>query len=427
MVESRGAPYFGAFVVLLVPVLISRQTLWRPDRTFGPEHNVQIAEAQAWWNGRLDLPERKWDTAFVNGRVYSYFPPMFTLLATLIVPFADGVPHWVMVGLSGLVPLLSYRLFLRLARSVPWAVVLSVGFVCGTSVWPVLASTLQYGTPYLVNHTLSTIGLLVMLIELCGRRRLWVLGLGFAITILSRQMTGCYALVVLSCAWLGRCAEDCEHPAGARGRDAGSREGTEPRRWRRLAWGVLLCLVPVMVYMSLNTAKFGHPFHTGYMANHENRDDVFAREARAFGLLSVHWIPRNFYYSNIGLPRLHTIEIEGRRQSYLRHNMMGTGIWWTSPVLLWIWFHWRERCRDPIRVSLLISAAGVYGLLLLWHATGAEQRGFNRYSVDYLPAVFALIVPSCLMGWRRWLTLAMIASGVAYYCVVLPIPHVRIW
>ena len=101
--------------------------LWRPDTRFNIESNVQIAEAEAWWNGRLDLPERKWDTALKDGRVYSYFPPMFTIIAAGVVPFTNGVPYWFIVVLAIVVPLCAYVLFYRVTRSPVWGALYTSG------------------------------------------------------------------------------------------------------------------------------------------------------------------------------------------------------------------------------------------------------------------------------------------------------------
>lgn len=402
----RSHVWRGAAVVLAAVGLLSRADLWRPDCVFDGRRNVQIAEAQSWWHGRLDLPERPWDTALLNGRVYSYFPPMFTLVAAVFVPWFAGVPHWAVVALSALVPLLAYRLFLDRTRSVTWAMGLAFGFVCGTSAWPVTDLTIRSAAPYHVNHVLSTIGVLLIVMEFLGRRRLWPQFIGLALTTLSRQLTVGFALAPLATAWWS---------------------GPRERRWLRLAGACAACGLPLAAYAALNTLKFGHPFQTGYMLNHEGRDDVFAREARAHGLLSWHWVPRNLYYSNLGPPDGHVIHSDGRREVYLHPNNMGTGIWWTTPLLIWLFVEFRSICRDRWRAVLLLSVAMVYGLSTFWHATGAVQRGYNRYSLDYLPALLALLVPACLAGWRRWVSLAMIAWSVVYFCVLLPKPHIQVW
>jgi len=66
-------------------VLLCPAKLRRPDTVFTLQENIQIAEAQAWWSGRLDLPERKHDSALFDGRVYSPFPPLFSRLAAALL------------------------------------------------------------------------------------------------------------------------------------------------------------------------------------------------------------------------------------------------------------------------------------------------------------------------------------------------------
>jgi hypothetical protein len=352
------------------------------------------------------LPERVHDTALSGGRVYSYFPPMFSFLAAAFVPFFDGVPHLAIVLLVAGVIVLSYWLFFQRSASATWSVILTLGLVCGTSAWPVLDRTLRGVPPYHVNHALSMIGILLLLTQYFGRRRVWVALLGLAMTALSRQLTIVFALPLAFMAY---------HPVTSTG------------RWNRLALATAGCLAVAGVYLALNTLKFGNPLTTGYMLNHEGRDDIFAREAREHGTLSLHWIPRNLYYANIGLPQLRTVAESGENRTYLRPNTMGTGIWWTSPILLWLLFDIRRIIRDRAGLPLLIASAMLFLLLMLWHATGALQRGYNRYSLDYLPVLFALITPSCIVGWRKWLTLAMIGWGIAYFVWILPVPHIRVW
>ena len=101
----------GAVVLLVTFVLLTEAKLWRSGDIFHLENNSQIGEATSWWEGRLDLPRRMWDTALKDGKVYSHFPPMFTMLAALVVPFLGGVPHWlVVVALALPVPLLAAAL-----------------------------------------------------------------------------------------------------------------------------------------------------------------------------------------------------------------------------------------------------------------------------------------------------------------------------
>jgi len=403
---SRGQWCLGAGIVLLVCGLLNTEPLYRPGTLRGFTSNVQIGEAQAWRQGRLDLPERVWDTALKDGKVYSYFPPMFTILAAAVVPLFGGVPHEFILALVAVVPLGAYALFHRLTHSVAWAVVFALAYVCGTSVWPVLAKTITYARPYHVNHTLASIGLLLMLLEYFGRRRVWPAAVGLLLAALSRQLTILYALPLVFLAVA---------------------DGPRERRRHRLALAMGAVALTGGVYLGLNTLKFGHPLRTGYMLNHEGRNDVFAREAREHGTLSLHWVPRNLYYTNLGFPRVHRVTVAGRDGVYVLPNTMGTGIWWTTPLLLLLLPDLPRLLRERRSLALLGAAFGIYALLMLWHATGAVQRGYNRYSLDYLPVLLALLAPRCIVGRRRWAALAMIGWSIAYFRVLLPMPHVQVW
>ena len=97
------------------------------------------------------------------------------------------------------------------------------------------------------------------------------------------------------------------------------------------------------------------------------------------------------------------------------------------PLLLFLFVDARRILKDPHKAALLLGAASVFGLLMFWHATGAMQRGYNRYSLDYLPALLVLIAPLAIEGRRRWVTVGLIACGVLYFEVLLPMPHIQVW
>jgi hypothetical protein len=414
--ESGRAIWLGAAVVVLACGLLNEARLWRPETTFTIKHNVQIAEADAWWHGRLDLAERRWDTALKDGRAYSCYPPLFTFLAAALWPVFHGVPHWAVVLLVLPIPLLAYVLFRRRTGSAGWGALLAIGLVCGTSLLPVLDKTLRGASHYYINHALATIGLLILLIESFGRRRVWVCGFGLAVSALSRQLTLAYLLPV---AWLAVCGV-----SGPRGAEASTRHV----RTSRVAQAAIAGLFVVAVLMTMNTLKFGRPWDSGYAhIFNERSGDRFADDVAAHGLFSVHYVPRNLYYMNFGFPEVHRIEMAGESQVHLRPNTMGTGIWWTTPLLLWLFVGLRRLAADPLSRWYLVGAVLVVAVLLFYHNTGAQQRGFNRFSLDYIPVLLALVAPWCVAGRRRWITVAMVAFGVWYFRFWLAWPHVRIW
>jgi hypothetical protein len=389
----RNAAAVG--VVLTVCAVVCPAKLIRPGATFDVRENAQIAEAKAWWGGRFDLPERGWDTALKDGKVYSHFPPLFSAVAAILVSVFDGVPHWfVVLFVATPVPVLAYLLFRRRGLSEFWAATAAIGLVCGTSALPVIDKTLRGGSPYFINQTLAMIGVLLILCESFGRRRVWLAGVGLVIAALSRQLTIVYAMPFALVVLGGR-----ENP-------------------RRSDWVALFAtaLVVVVVPLTLNALKFGDPFDAGYMHVYADRpEDRFSRDAKSHGLFSPRYVARNLYHANFGFPDVHRIEVAGAAEIHLRPNEVGTGIWWTTPLLLWLLVDIRRLLRDPDARIWLIAAMIAFGGLMLYHSTGYVQRGFNRYSLDYVPVLAALVAPRCFAGWRRWVSAAMIAWSVVYF------------
>ena len=231
-------------------------------------------------------------------------------------------------------------------------------------------------------------------IELAGRKRIWVVGIGLIIATLSRQLTVVFAIPLV---WL-----------------ALQPRGPSKRRLRLAALAVVGVIV-VAVPLTANTLKFGHPMRTGYDLIYEGREDSFAKDAQEHGVFSPWFVPRNLYHANLGFPRVHRITMAGEEEIHVRPNTICSGIWWTTPLLLWLFVDIRRILSDPTARWVLVAVVLVYLALLFFHATGAYQRGYNRFSLDYMPALFAIIAPRCFAGRRRWISLAMIAWSVVYF------------
>ena len=391
----RREVWLGALLVLVVVFGLRETEIWRPEVVLDGRHNIQIAEAAAWREGRLDLPERLWDTALQNNRVYSHFPILFTAIAWVLLPLCGGVPHGFMLFFLAVpIVLLAYVLFYRATASPLWGAVLAIGFVCGTSTWTVIHKSFMGGGAYYPNHVLATLGLLILLTEYYGRRRGWMCGLGLFVATMSRQLTAAFAIPLV---WLVL------------------RDQPPAQRRRQLITLAVVGVVVAGVPLAVNTLKFGSPLQTGYMPIYAGRTDSFAIDAHEHGLFSPYFVPRNLYYMNLGLPRLHRIEMAGRPEYHLVHNIKGTGIWWTTPLLLWLWFDFRRIWERPAARSLLAAAVLVFVGLMFFHTTGEEQRGYNRFALDFMPALLAVIAPTCFAGRRRWVSLAMVMWSVVYF------------
>ncbi len=364
-------------------------------RVLEAEGNPLVAQAQSWWSGRLDLPERLWDTALFNERVYAVQPPAYSLLAAAVLPWSpEGVPRWVFVMLLALpAPALAFVLFRRRVPRLATAVVLTVGLVCGTSLAPVLVQSLTSGNVYTVSVAISAICQLIFLGEFFGKRRVWLMGSALAVSTWARQLTLFYLLPFAWAAWHG--------------------EGT---RWRRMWVAAGMTVVAAALPMTLNTLKFGHPLEFGYQYLYVERDDPIAQDA-SHGVFATRFIPRNLYYMNLGLPVMRHYP----RGDRLEANSECTGIWWTSPILALLLLRARAIWQRPEHRVLLAAAAIAFAALTLYHATGRSQYGHNRYSLDYPPAMFAVLAPQMERGRWPWIGAACVLWSAVYFCRLIAV------
>jgi hypothetical protein len=392
--QRRIAGLIGVYLAFYL--LIDADVLTRPYLV-SPLNNLNVAEGQAWLNGRLDLDarptpgSRPWDSAVFEDRVYNVFPPMFTLISVPVMAVGPpGVPNYILILLLALpLPGLAYALFLRRTDRVYLAVLLSLGYLLGTSLLPLMNQGLRDGEVWHVDHLLCQLGLLIFLLDYFGHRRIWVGGIGLIIAAWSRQLT---ALYVIPLAYL-----------------ALRHRGTSTRWWRALSFAVVTVVMAALP-ATLNTLKFGSPLDSGYRYVYDGRDDEMARDARR-GLFSPVFLPRNLYYMNLGFPEV----VAPYGVVRFRPNSLGAGIWWTTPVLLLVLVDWRRLWRRRDVRYLLIGAAAVFAVLMLYHTTGRAQRGYNRFSMDFVIVLLAAVGPLCGGQKRKWVTFAFVLWSVWYF------------
>lgn len=355
-----------------------------------PAFNPNVAEAQAILHGRLDLWPRRWDTAWYEGRVYNVYPPMFTLIGLVGLSMN---PHEVPAVIPGVLvfvlPGLGFALFYRRTQRIWLAVLLTITYTTGTSLLPVASRALATGSANFVNHVLSQLGMLLLLLDYFGRRRLWPAAIGLMIACWSRQLTAFYAIALLAMA----VANTTGSARATRGVLAGA--------------AVAAALAVPMVF---NTLKFGDPLESGYRYVYVGRDDYFARQAQD-GLFAARFVPRNLYYMNVGLPERRQTDGSFR----LRPNDKGTGIWWTTPLLCLALVDGRRIWRNRENRAVLSAAGLVYLALLFYHVTGASQPGYNRFSLDFVPVLLAVLAPHCAGRYRGVATAGLAVWSVCYF------------
>jgi len=384
----------------------------------GPDNNQAAAEATAWLHDRLDLPERGGDTALYHGRVYNVFPPLLTIICFIYYgvtnliygePLAFFTPLYVLV-IAAPIPILAYLAFRRSGAGTYWAAVLAFYAIAGSCLWPVAArlggnaamvDNHRAAWIYSIQHVLAQAGLAIILIDLLGRRRLWLAGVGLIIATWTRQTCLAYCLPILWVAW-----------------DQWRKHGTSasPGRSRRRI--LLSAAIPIFIAVALpaglNWAKFGNPLETGYKyifdARNPNRPIVLGADGKIH-LFALGNVPRHAYQMFVAPPGV-SLTHQGLR-------IVGVGpraaLWFGSPLLVFTLIDIRRWWRDSPRRTLMLATIPVIVADLMWHGPIVGSSGYYRYTLDFSLIWLVVITPWTTRPVRRWIVLACLAWSVFYF------------
>ncbi len=426
-IRENGAPGRARSIVCLGLLFAAVQLVAGPKFQLSQwqasaDGNAGIAEGEAWKRGRLDLPpvvngqldwsypkasgelgRRLHDTAYVpeQGRIYNVFPPLAAILTVVTSPlhrflgFPDGFwPAATLVYLA-YVPLVvtGFVVFLRRLKDPVWAAVLTLGWICGSAVLPNLhaAQGGQLGQTY---HVVSQIGLLILAADVLGRQRIWPGLIGLLISTYTRQLTCLYGIVLL---WM-----------------AYRRHGTR---------GALLCVSGMAVIAAplclLNYMKFGSPLDFGYRFIYTGREtEKLAQDCMNHGTFSPWFIPTNFYYQHLALPRLDDVSLTG--VNFSEDNPYGTSMWFTTPMAVWALVSARQWWRQREARWLMLGTLPVMLGLLCYHSPGYLELGYNRFALDFLPIWLLVSAPFTRGGRRTWLSVVLIAWSLIYFQSMVP-------
>jgi hypothetical protein len=391
----------GSFLLMLAALqLIIGPKVQLSQWGINAEGNAGVAEGVAWLNGRLDIPhegrdaahDRMHDTAFFNGKVFNVFPPLIPLLTVALSPL-----HQALIGRTDMwlpwpytllvfwpLPILGFIAIRRQTGDAAWAALLVVAWMGGTAVLPNLVFA-KGGELGQINHVVSQTGLLLIVIDLLGRQRIWPAMIGLLIATWTRQMCLLYALPIAFVAW----------------------------RQRRIPWlagGLVVIVAPLLV---LNHLKFGSALDFGYRHIYVNRaHEAMSQRCIEHGVFSTRFILENLYYMHVAPPSLDISPTEIR---LAESSAMGTGLWLTSPIFVWVILAARRWwAHGPSRL-LMLGTIPVMAGLSLYHSPGFLQHGYSRFALDFLPIWLVVISPFTRGGWRSWLTLVSAAYGLLYF------------
>lgn len=414
-VDPGGEPRWRVVLVLtmmLIGLYLTAGPLLRlSEWKVCPENNFNLVEARSWRAGRLDLPAtrphpemgfgRPWDTAYRDGKIYNVFPPLFTFVsyAALTLQEAQGLTGgsatefyapWYIALVVFPLSLLGFWAFRAVTGRSEWAAVMTAYWILGTPLLKMLVNCQWAGTNEL-NHVLSNTGMMLIAGDLLGRRRIWPAALGILLGVWTRQLTILYAAGMIWIVWR-----------------------LTAHRWRGLAVVGASVVIGLGALAALNWAKFGSPMDSGYASIYVGRDDMYARRAREPSVFSIENVPRNLYYMNLNPPGIYLSPM--RLQIYGEGD--GASIWLTSPLLVFAFITVPRWWRDPVRRALMLSSLAVIFCFLCYHTTGSVQRGFHRFSLDFIPVWLVVIAPYVIQGRRRWITLGCLAYSALYFHVM---------
>lgn len=185
---------------------------------------------------------------------------------------------------------------------------------------------------------------------------------------------------------------------------------------------IFLLLVPIALSVLLlagyNYKRFHNIFESGYKYNvTANRYPMSAN--LAFGQFNFSHIPANIFSLLIKSPDP-IVEKGGGfilKFPYFKVDPWGIAIWFTSPLLLLLF----RLKKEQISLSLLITITFLFLPSLFYFGIGYSQFGY-RYSLDFLPFLFLLLIP-IFKSKLSLLAKILIVLGVLFNCLYM----VSIW
>jgi len=377
-------------LVLAVAAWLYIHAVWPHIHHPDFDHNAWEAWALLHGHVATPAPPSQGDMVHYHGRWYSFFPP---LPAFALIPFVKwyGGPMRTPVPLfSGILGVLAvgcaYQVCARAGLRLHVRLFLTAFFGCGTVLWYAAAN----GSPWYFVQTCTVFFYMLCLRESFGANRPALVGALFGCALLCRNPV---ALGLPFLFW--------------------REEHWDFGRIRGFLWPVALA---VLAQLAWNAARFGNPLDTGY--SHILMAD-YLRPSFDQGMFSYKHIPWQLYSILFLAPAF------SPRWPYFRLDGNGQSLTLTSPAFIYaLEGDIRER-----RVWLgLLATAATAAPQLLYYANGWVQFG-NRFSLDYTPLLFCLMVFG--IGHRfRWqhallilVSIFLSGYGVVYGLHAHLLPH----
>ena len=364
--NSRWSTFFPWAALILIFLVIGIFDLYTD---FGKNQYCYLADA--FLHGRLYFQYPLPDNAIFNGR---HFWPLGVFPALLLIPlvFITGVHAPVWIIQFAFVLLCGY-LVSRIARAEGYSVTdcryWALALVGGSMFFGQAIMAWSWYFAQIIAVTL----LLIAIYESLTKRRWWIIGFCMAILLMTRPIS---AGAVLFFAWYSQSRAD---------------DGFQ-FRIKALAQLFVPLLGAGFLLLWYNYARFGSPFEQGY--RFQVLPEV-AQKGASYGLFNLIHIPGNLYYMLMAPPALIFKDGISKVLSfpYFTYDIRGTGIFITSPWLIYLWF---IRYGQQFQKVLIITISVMLIPIICYYGIGSSQFGY-RYALDFFPLLLLLL----MRGWQQ--------------------------
>jgi hypothetical protein len=256
---------------------------------------------------------------------------------------------------------------------------LAIVFLIGTD----LLWTAMLGDVWFIAQTAAVAFLTLMLAELLGKARPWLVIVLFALAV------GCRFTIVMAL------------PVVLYWTYAGLLRPLANRAALRTA---VATLVPFCaLWVAYNLARWGVPWDSGHTIFFHQDQDVGSPTGSPFAFENL---PDQLYSFFVQAPKFQDTA------PYAIPAMEGVALTWTSPIL--IFAAWARGSRSEI-ASLWVATVLVAGPSFLYYVNGASQFGM-RHALDFEPFLFVLLAIAARRSWPLWAAvLAFWSSSVGLW------------
>ena len=323
---------------------------------------------------------------FYQGNYYLPYPPLPSLL---LMPFVAlfGVYQVNTVAIATIMACISlyliFKIFSRLQIAQDYINWLILALIFGTGYWYALFTSHHV---YAFAHITSFLFQFLLINEILGKKRWWLIGIYIGCTFLTRQFTIFYVAFAL-----------------------GYMIYLHLNQIEKIKAKDVLSLVAttgffVGIYLFYNYARFGNAFDTGY------KNIIFIgilkERVNAYGVFNIRYFLFNLYSFLI---KGFNIEFEGKTYLQIKDmDLWGTSLLSASPFLVAsLKAKWPKILKLSAWVSILLILVGQ----LFYHNNGFHQINTSRFSLDFLPLLFVLTALGA-NSIPKWLFKGMIIYAV---------------